>query len=139
GSGTLLLPLTPEFGLGGAERVVPYLRDLGASHLYLSPVLEARLGSQHGYDGTDPTKVRAELGGEKALRRLCNAGLGVILDIVPNHLATSDENPFWRDLELRKQFFDLDLRTGLHRRVLDHGGPCRGGAGARGECGPRPA
>jgi (1->4)-alpha-D-glucan 1-alpha-D-glucosylmutase len=113
--------LTPEFGFAEAERVVPYLRDLGISHLYLSPVLEARRGSQHGYDGTDPTKVREELGGEDALRRLCNQGLAVILDIVPNHLATSDENPFWRDPELRKQFFDLDLRTGLHRRFFDIG------------------
>jgi (1->4)-alpha-D-glucan 1-alpha-D-glucosylmutase len=89
--------------------------------LYLSPVLEARRGSQHGYDGTDPTKVRAELGGEEAFRRLCRAGLDVILDVVPNHLATSDENPFWRDPELRKQFFDLDVRTGLHRRFFDIG------------------
>jgi (1->4)-alpha-D-glucan 1-alpha-D-glucosylmutase len=113
--------LTPEFGFAEAERVVPYLRDLGISHLYLSPVLEARRGSQHGYDGTDPTKIREELGGEDALRRLCNQGLAVILDVVPNHLAASDENPFWRDPELRKQFFDLDLRTGLHRRFFDIG------------------
>jgi (1->4)-alpha-D-glucan 1-alpha-D-glucosylmutase len=113
--------LTPEFGFAEAERIVPYLRELGVSHLYLSPVLEARRGSQHGYDGTDPTKVRAELGGEEALRRLCRAGLDVVLDVVPNHLATSDENPFWRDPELRKQFFDLDLRTGLHRRFFDIG------------------
>jgi (1->4)-alpha-D-glucan 1-alpha-D-glucosylmutase len=118
---TYRLQLTPEFGFAEAARVVPYLRDLGISHLYLSPVLEARRGSQHGYDGTDPTKVREELGGEEALRRLCGDGLAVILDVVPNHLATSDENPFWRDPELRKQFFDLDLRTGLHRRFFDIG------------------
>ena len=118
---TYRLQLTPEFGFAEAERVVPYLKALGVSHLYLSPVLEARHGSQHGYDGTDPTRVREELGGEGAFRRLCAAGLDVILDIVPNHLATSDENPFWRDLELRKRFFDLDLRTGLHRRFFDIG------------------
>jgi (1->4)-alpha-D-glucan 1-alpha-D-glucosylmutase len=118
---TYRLQLTPGFGFADAERIVPYLRDLGVSHLYLSPVLEARRGSQHGYDGTDPTKVREELGGEEALRRLCRAGLGVILDVVPNHLAASDENPFWRDLELRRRFFDLDPRTGLHRRFFDIG------------------
>jgi (1->4)-alpha-D-glucan 1-alpha-D-glucosylmutase len=118
---TYRLQLTPEFGFAEAERTVPYLRDLGVSHLYLSPVLEARRGSQHGYDGTDPTKIREELGGEEALRRLCRAGLDVIVDVVPNHLATSDENPFWRDPELRKRFFDVDLRTGMHRRFFDIG------------------
>jgi (1->4)-alpha-D-glucan 1-alpha-D-glucosylmutase len=118
---TYRLQLTPEFGFADAERIVPYLQSLGVSHLYLSPVLEARHGSQHGYDGTDPTRVREELGGEAALRRLCAAGLGVILDVVPNHLAVSDENPFWSDPELRKQFFDVDLRTGLHRRFFDIG------------------
>jgi (1->4)-alpha-D-glucan 1-alpha-D-glucosylmutase len=118
---TYRLQLTPQFGFAEAEAIVPYLVSLGVSHLYLSPVLEARRGSQHGYDGTDSTRVRAELGGEAALRRLCMAGLDVILDIVPNHLAASDENPFWRDLELRKQFFDLDLRTGYHRRFFDIG------------------
>ena len=118
---TYRLQLTPDFGFAAAEQIVPYLRTLGVSHLYLSPVLEARHGSQHGYDGTDPTRVREELGGEAALRRLCSAGLGVILDVVPNHLAVSDENPFWSDPELRKQFFDVDLRTGLHRRFFDIG------------------
>jgi (1->4)-alpha-D-glucan 1-alpha-D-glucosylmutase len=118
---TYRLQLTPDFGFAAARAVVPYLRELGVSHLYLSPVLEARRGSQHGYDGTDPTRVREELGGESELRRLCASGLGVILDVVPTHLAASDENPFWSDLELRKQFFDVDVRTGYHRRFFDIG------------------
>ena len=88
---------------------MPYLARLGVSHLYLSPVLQARHGSTHGYDGVDPRRVSDELGGEEALRELCSAGLGVVLDIVPNHLAASEEeNEFWRDPELRRRFFDLD-------------------------------
>jgi len=118
---TYRLQLTPEFGFARARALVPYLRELGVSHLYLSPVLQARAGSQHGYDVVDPRRVSEELGGEEQLRALCEAGLGVILDVVPNHMATSDENPFWRDEELRKTFFDLDLRTGLHRRFFDIG------------------
>jgi (1->4)-alpha-D-glucan 1-alpha-D-glucosylmutase len=102
---------------------VPYLRELGVSHLYLSPVLQARRGSTHGYDGTDPRRVSDELGGEAQLRALCrdalDAGMGTVLDVVPNHMAASDENPFWRDPELRARFFDLDPETGRHRRFFD--------------------
>jgi (1->4)-alpha-D-glucan 1-alpha-D-glucosylmutase len=118
---TYRLQLTPEFGFAAAREVVPYLAELGVSHLYLSPVLEARRGSQHGYDVTDPTRIREELGGEHAFRALCSAGLGVVLDIVPNHMAASDENPFWADPELHALFFDVDRRTGHHRRFFDIG------------------
>jgi (1->4)-alpha-D-glucan 1-alpha-D-glucosylmutase len=118
---TYRLQLTPDFGFAQARAVVPYLQELGVSHLYLSPVLEARAGSQHGYDVVDPTRISDQLGGESEFRELCRAGLKVILDIVPNHMATSDENPFWSDEELRKTFFDLDLRTGIHRRFFDIG------------------
>ena len=118
---TYRLQLTPEFGFAQARELVPYLQDLGVSHLYLSPVMQARTGSQHGYDVVDPTRVSDQLGGEDELRKLCAAGLGVIVDIVPNHMATSGENPFWSDEQLRKTFFDLDLRTGMHRRFFDIG------------------
>ena len=103
---------------------MPYLRELGVSHLYLSPVLQARAGSTHGYDVVDPTRISEELGGEDEFRALCAAarrGLGVLLDIVPNHMAASDENPFWRDPLWRAKFFDLDWRTGTHRRFFDVG------------------
>jgi len=63
--------------------LVPYLRDLGISHLYLSPSLQAGAGSTHGYDVVDPTRVSAELGGELGLRELADAGLGIVLDVVP--------------------------------------------------------
>jgi (1->4)-alpha-D-glucan 1-alpha-D-glucosylmutase len=116
---TYRLQLTPEFGFAEARELVPYLRDLGISHLYLSPSLQARSGSQHGYDVVDPRHISDALGGEDEFRELAGAGLGVILDIVPNHMAAVDENPFWRDLALRQMFFDVDLRTGFHRRFFD--------------------
>jgi (1->4)-alpha-D-glucan 1-alpha-D-glucosylmutase len=118
---TYRLQLTPEFGFAEARDLVPYLRDLGISHLYLSPSLQAREGSQHGYDVVDPRRISDALGGEEAFRALAGAGLGVILDIVPNHMAAVDESPFWRDLELRQMFFDVDLHTGFHRRFFDVG------------------
>jgi len=116
---TYRLQLTPELGFRRARELVPYLQRLGVSHLYLSPSLQARPGSQHGYDVCDPTRISEDLGGEQAFRELAGSGLGVILDIVPNHMAACDENPFWADPELRKVFFDLDLRTGHHRRFFD--------------------
>ncbi|HJQ51666.1 MAG TPA: malto-oligosyltrehalose synthase [Gaiellaceae bacterium] len=124
---TYRLQLTHELGFRRArEVVVPYAAELGVSHLYLSPVLQARRDSTHGYDVVDPTRVSAELGGEEELRALCEAahaaGLGTILDVVPNHMATSeDENRFWRDPELRVRFFDWDRETGWYRRFFDIG------------------
>jgi (1->4)-alpha-D-glucan 1-alpha-D-glucosylmutase len=119
---TYRLQLGPHLDFAGARRLVPYLRDLGISHLYLSPVMQARSGSTHGYDVVDPTSVSEDLGGEEELRRLCQAGLGVILDVVPNHMAASEEeNPFWRDPLMRAKFFDLDWRTGTNRRFFDIG------------------
>jgi (1->4)-alpha-D-glucan 1-alpha-D-glucosylmutase len=117
---TYRLQLGPNLDFRGARELVPYLRELGISHLYLSPSMQARAGSTHGYDVVDPTSVSEELGGEEELRRLCEAGLGIVLDVVPNHMAVSDEeNPFWRDPLLRAKFFDLDWRTGLSRRFFD--------------------
>ncbi len=123
---TYRLQLGPGLGFDEARGLVPYLRDLGVSHLYLSPCLQARAGSTHGYDVVDPTRISEDLGGEAAFRALCGAareaGLGVLLDIVPNHMATSEEeNPFWRDPLWRAKFFDLDWRTGAHRRFFDVG------------------
>jgi (1->4)-alpha-D-glucan 1-alpha-D-glucosylmutase len=120
---TYRLQLTPDFGFADAERRIPYLRDLGISHLYLSPSLQARTGSQHGYDVVDPTALSADLGGRPAFTSLVaaahGAGLGVVLDIVPNHMAVDDANRFWTDPELRARFFDIDPETGRHRRFFD--------------------
>jgi (1->4)-alpha-D-glucan 1-alpha-D-glucosylmutase len=112
------LQLGPGFGFAEARALVPYLRALGVSHLYLSPVLQARAGSTHGYDVIDPMRVSAGLGGEDELRALCREAPGVVLDIVPNHMAVDDANPFWADEELRSRFFDLDPETGRHRRFF---------------------
>jgi (1->4)-alpha-D-glucan 1-alpha-D-glucosylmutase len=118
---TYRLQLTPDFGFAEARQLVPYLHDLGVSHLYLSPSLQARTGSQHGYDVTDPRHISADLGGEEEFRKLATSGLGVILDIVPNHMLATDESPFWRDERLREMVYDVDLRTGFHRRFFDIG------------------
>ena len=122
---TYRLQLGPHLDFAGAQKLVPYLRDLGVSHLYLSPSLQAREGSTHGYDVVDPTRISESLGGESGFRALAGsareAELGVVLDIVPNHMAATDENPFWRDPLWRARFFDLDWRTGFHRRFFDVG------------------
>ncbi len=116
---TYRIQLTPDgMDLHRVRSLVPYLRDLGISHVYLSPVLTARAGSTHGYDQVDPTTVSAALGGEEALRALAGE-IGVILDIVPNHMGTGEENRWWTDPARRERFFDLDPETGRWRRFFD--------------------
>ncbi|WP_018879547.1 malto-oligosyltrehalose synthase [Thioalkalivibrio sp. ALE9] len=100
---TCRLQLHPGFTLDDAAEVVPYLARLGISHVYLSPILQAVRGSAHGYDVVDPSRVNDELGGEAARQRLCAAleaaGMGLVLDIVPNHMAVAgDQNPWWWDV-----------------------------------------
>jgi (1->4)-alpha-D-glucan 1-alpha-D-glucosylmutase len=90
-------------GFDEAAGLAPYLRDLGASHLYCSPVLQAARGSTHGYDVVDHARLRDELGGPAAWRRMCATldahGLGVLLDVVPNHMAIAGrDNPWWWDV-----------------------------------------
>ncbi|MFF7544701.1 malto-oligosyltrehalose synthase [Streptomyces canus] len=88
---TYRLQLQPEFPFAAAAAAVPYLASLGVSHLHLSPVLESVPGSTHGYDVVDHARVREELGGEDGLRALSRTardhGLGLVMDIVPNHMA----------------------------------------------------
>ncbi len=123
---TYRLQLTSEFGFGAARALIPYLRDLGISHLYLSPSFQARPGSAHGYDVVDPGRFSDSLGGNAGFRALAadaaGAGLGIVLDVVPNHMGADDANRFWADPELREQFFDIDLtgpRPRRHRRFFD--------------------
>lgn len=133
---TYRLQLTPDFGFADAQDLLPYLADLGVSHLYLSPVSEAVPGSRHGYDVTDPGRLRAELGGEAGFRALAGAaaamGFGLLLDVVPNHVAADEANPWWTEvLELGRaaphaRHFDVDwdpperrLRGQLALGVLD--------------------
>jgi (1->4)-alpha-D-glucan 1-alpha-D-glucosylmutase len=88
---TYRLQLTADFGFRDAAAVVPYLRDLGVSHVYCSPILQAAPGSTHGYDVVDHSRVSDELGGAEGwavLVEICEAnGLGIVIDIVPNHMA----------------------------------------------------
>jgi (1->4)-alpha-D-glucan 1-alpha-D-glucosylmutase len=121
--GTYRLQLGGDLGFAQARELLPYLRDLGVSHLYLPPSFQARPGSAHGYDVVDPTRFSEELGGEREFDALAASarqlGLGLILDIVPNHMATDDANRYWTDPKLRSRFFDIDGRTGRHRRFFD--------------------
>jgi (1->4)-alpha-D-glucan 1-alpha-D-glucosylmutase len=116
---TYRLQLGVNLDFAGVGELVPYLRELGVSHLYLSPSLQARRGSTHGYDVVDPTRVSDQLGGETGLRALAAGGLGIVLDIVPNHMGTGEENRWWSDPQLRARFFDVDPETGFYRRFFD--------------------
>ena len=122
---TYRLQLSSDFGFADARALVPYLRDLGISHLYLSPSLQARRGSTHGYDVVDPRHLSKDLGGPEELRALSatarDAGMGIILDVVPNHMAADDQNRYWADPKLRQKFFDIDPETGVYRRFFDIG------------------
>jgi (1->4)-alpha-D-glucan 1-alpha-D-glucosylmutase len=99
---TYRVQLTPEFPMRAARDILPYLARLGVSDLYVSPILEARAGSTHGYDVVDPRSVRRELGGREALEELlgeiARLGLGLLLDIVPNHMAFDGANPLLADV-----------------------------------------
>jgi len=100
---TYRLQLSRDFGFDDAAALIPYLKDLGISHLYASPFLKARAGSTHGYDIVDHNSLNPEFGGEAAFERLQNAlaenDLGLILDFVPNHMAVGNaDNPWWLDV-----------------------------------------
>ena len=102
-----------------AAELVPYLHRLGIGDLYLSPPFTAAAGSTHGYDVVDPNRLDPELGGEAAFERLAGTlrehGMGLLLDIVPNHMGVGAENPWWWDVlkhgrESRyARFFDVDF------------------------------
>jgi len=85
-----------------AASLVPYLQQLGISHLYASPIFTAASGSTHGYDVTDVNEIDPAIGGRAGFERMVSAlkeaGMGLIIDIVPNHMSTSLENPWWRDV-----------------------------------------
>jgi (1->4)-alpha-D-glucan 1-alpha-D-glucosylmutase len=118
-----------DFTFADAEALVPYLDDLGISHLYASPITTARSGSTHGYDVVDPTRINPELGGEEAFRSLAAAlrarDMGVIIDIVPNHMGVAGgENAWWNDVLAKGEasefarYFDIDWREKLVLPIL---------------------
>lgn len=115
------LQLQAAFSFDDAAAQVPYYAALGVSHLYLSPIGSAVPGSTHGYDNIDPGTVNPELGGEAGLLRLSRAarahGMGLLLDIVPNHMAAHSANPWWWDVlrhgrrSRHAGWFDIDWRA----------------------------
>ncbi|MEX5614561.1 alpha-amylase family glycosyl hydrolase, partial [Pseudomonas syringae] len=119
---TQRLQFHKDFTLDDAVPLVPYFASLGISHVYASPLLKARAGSMHGYDVVDPTVINPELGGEPALLRLVETlrehGMGLILDIVSNHMAVGGaDNPWWLDLlewgrrSPYAEFFDIQWNS----------------------------
>ena len=118
------------FTFADAEALLDYLDDLGVSHLYLSPITTAIRGSSHGYDVADPTAVSPELGGPEGLARLSAAarerGLGLIVDIVPNHVGVDrpEQNPWWWDVLRHGRsspyaaFFDIDWDLDADGRIV---------------------
>jgi (1->4)-alpha-D-glucan 1-alpha-D-glucosylmutase len=130
-SSTYRIQLNQGFRFVDALKILDYLQILGISDLYLSPVLASRKGSSHGYDVIDPSRLDPDLGTEEEFaalqNELQNRGMGLLLDIVPNHMAASAENPWWMDiLENGAQsafaaFFDVDWNSyapGLQGRIL---------------------
>jgi (1->4)-alpha-D-glucan 1-alpha-D-glucosylmutase len=129
---TYRVQMRAEFGFDAAAEIAGYLHDLGVTHLYSSPYLQAGKGSTHGYDVLDHSRPNSELGGSEGHDRLCKAlgeaGLGQILDIVPNHMSiASPDNKWWWDVLENGQssryagYFDVDwqpLEAKLRNTVL---------------------
>jgi (1->4)-alpha-D-glucan 1-alpha-D-glucosylmutase len=128
---TYRLQFSRELRFNDAKALVPYLHELGITDLYASPLLQARRGSSHGYDVADPSHLNSELGTDEEfdalVAELQSHGMGLILDIVPNHMAASSENPWWMDVledGPRSSFashFDVDWHPpsrALENRVL---------------------
>jgi (1->4)-alpha-D-glucan 1-alpha-D-glucosylmutase len=121
---TYRVQVRPDFGLAATAELVDYLADLGVSHLYTSPLLTAVPGSAHGYDVVDHTQVNPEIGGEPGRQLLVSAlraaGLGLVVDIVPNHagVAVPHANPAWWDVLRHGResdyagWFDIDWSRG---------------------------
>ena len=128
---TYRLQLNAAFTFRDAAQVAVYLKELGISHVYSSPYLQAAPGSMHGYDVVDHQRVNEELGGEQGhqdfCRRLSELGMGQVLDIVPNHMATGPKNSYWWDVLENGQsspyatWFDIDWQSAevkLQNKVL---------------------
>jgi (1->4)-alpha-D-glucan 1-alpha-D-glucosylmutase len=117
---TYRLQLGPDLDFRGAAALCPYLADLGVTHVYLSPILEAKPGSAHGYDVVDHNALRGELGGEAGYAALVDAcrahDLEIVLDFVPNHMGIGRENAWWQDVlengpsSVHAPVFDIEWR-----------------------------
>src|SRR4051812_44015622 len=120
--------MNAKFTFAQARAQVEYFANLGVSHLYLSPILAARRGSMHGYDVVDPTRLNPELGTEADFLALASAlhdrGMGLMIDIVPNHMGIGAENVYWDDVLThgeRSRFarwFDIDWSAHPRRKLV---------------------
>ena len=117
-SATYRLQFNKDFTFQDATKLLDYFSALGITHLYASPILRSQPGSAHGYDVIDPTRLNPELGTEAdffALQtELRNRGMGLVLDIVPNHMSASSDNSWWMDVlehgpeSAYASYFDID-------------------------------
>jgi len=131
-SATYRLQLTNKFRFADAEAIIPYLGSLGISHIYASPIFEARPGSLSGYDTCDFSRISPDLGGEEAFNSLVTAlhaqGMGLVIDFVPNHMSAHPQwNRWWRSVLANgpsssvSEYFDVDwnpVNSNLHGKVL---------------------
>ena len=128
---TYRLQLTPDFGFMEAADLAGYLSELGITHAYLSPILQAAPGSRHGYDVVDHSSISAELGGEEAFRylagRFVRNGIGLVVDVVPNHMGIPVpeylNRPLWSVLSggqdsAHAHWFDVDWDAQGGRMLL---------------------
>jgi (1->4)-alpha-D-glucan 1-alpha-D-glucosylmutase len=117
-SATYRLQFNKDFTFQDATKLLDYFSALGITHLYASPILRSQPGSTHGYDVIDPTRLNPELGSEADFftlqTELRNRGMGLVLDIVPNHMSASSENSWWMDVlehgpeSVYASYFDID-------------------------------
>ena len=120
--------LNPNFRFTDARDLIPYLHELGITDHYASPRFKARKGSSHGYDVADPLRVNSELGTEEEfeelVEKLKSYGMGILLDIVPNHMAASSENPWWMDVlengpsSPYAAYFDIDWHPAISKAAF---------------------
>ena len=126
---TYRVQLHKDFRFADAIKLVPYLEQIGVSHLYASPFLKARPGSMHGYDVVDHSRVNPEIGSEAELNQLIDTlhrhGLGLVVDVVPNHMGVlQGDNGWWLDVLERgraspyAKFFDVDWTRGGGKLLL---------------------
>ncbi|MGA2226726.1 MAG: alpha-amylase family glycosyl hydrolase, partial [Syntrophobacteraceae bacterium] len=115
---TYRIQFSRDFTFEACRELIPYLHDLGITELYASPLFQARRGSLHGYSVTNPMEINREIGSRSSfdtlVSRLKSRGMGILFDIVPNHMALSHENPWWMDVlengpgSPYALFFDVD-------------------------------
>ena len=117
-SATYRLQFNKDFTFQAATNLLDYLFDLGVTHVYASPIFASRPGSSHGYDVIDPTRLNPEIGSEADFslfqEGLRKRGMGLVLDVVPNHMSASSENAWWMDVlengpaSAYASYFDID-------------------------------